>query len=78
MVSNLTNLGLNIQNIVVLVIFTIFLAIFDCNKDKIMEKQKKMSPELKTIIICTFILLIFVFGIYGIGFNVSEFIYSKF
>lgn len=78
MLSQLTNLGLNIANIIVLIIFTVLLFIFDCNKEKIVEKIKHISPEMKTILICTCILCVFVFGIYGIGFNVSEFIYSKF
>lgn len=78
MLSQLTNLGLNIVNIIVLIIFTVLLFIFDCNKEKIVEKIKHISPEMKTILICTCILCVFVFGIYGIGFNVSEFIYSKF
>ena len=78
MLSNLTNLGLSTANIIVLTIFTIFLFVFDCKKEKVIEKLKKSSPELKTILVGTFILCIFVFGIYGIGFNVNEFIYSQF
>ena len=76
--ANFLNLGLSIADWIVLGIFTIGLFIFDGNKNKIIQKVKTLSPEIKTIILCVGILLIFVFGIYGIGFNVNEFIYSKF
>lgn len=76
--QNLLELGLALADWIILLVFTMTLFIFDGNKTKIIEKIKKSSPELKTIIVCMLILFVFVFGIYGIGFNVSEFIYSKF
>ena len=51
---------------------------FDIRKDKIIRKVKNLKIENKLIIICGLALIILVFGIYGIGFNVNEFIYSKF
>lgn len=76
--SNILNLGLNIPNIIVLVLSIIALAIFDVKKEYFINKIKTSKIEIKTCLICTLVIFILVFGIYGIGFNVSEFIYSKF
>ena len=78
MLSNFLNLGLNIANIVVLIISVIVLIIFDIKKEKIITKIKNYKIEGKLAIIGTLAIIVLVFGIYGIGFNVSEFIYSKF
>lgn len=74
--NNILNLGLAKADWVVLLISIIALIKFDGNKYK--EKVKNKTTEKKLIIICTLSLIILVFGIYGIGFNVTEFIYSKF
>lgn len=78
MFSNFLNLGLNLANIVVLIISVMALIIFDIKKEKIITEIKKCKLEGKLAIIGTLALIVLVFGIYGIGFNVSEFIYSKF
>lgn len=78
MFANFLNLGLNLQNIIVLTISVIALITFDINKEKIISKIKNYKLEGKLTIIGTLALIVLVFGIYGIGFNVSEFIYSKF
>ena len=78
MFTNLLNLGLNLANIIVLIISVIVLIIFDIKKEKIISKIKSYKLEGKLAIIGTLAILVLVFGIYGIGFNVSEFIYSKF
>lgn len=74
--NNILNLGLAIADWIVLIIATMALIKFDGSKYK--EKIKSKTTEQKLIIICTISLIILVFGIYGIGFNVTEFIYSKF
>ena len=76
--QNILNLGLTIGDYIVLIVSTIILFIFDGNTTKIVEKIKEKSFEYKLSIFCTLSLIVLVFGIYGIGFNVSEFIYSKF
>ena len=48
--ANFLNLGLSIADWIVLGIFTIGLFIFDGNKNKIIQKVKTLSPEIKTII----------------------------
>ncbi len=74
--SNILNLGLEVADWIILIISTIILFIFDGNKQKL--KEKKINDEIRFSLICTLAILILVFGIYGIGFDVNEFIYSKF
>lgn len=78
LINNFLNLGLIVSDWIVLVISTLILFIFDGNKNKIITKVKELSEEKRLVILCSIILIILVFGIYGIGFNVNEFIYSKF
>lgn len=78
MFLNFLNLGLNLQNITVLIIGVIALITFDIKKEKIISKIKTYKLEGKLAIIGTLAMIVLVIGIYGIGFNVSEFIYSKF
>ncbi len=78
MFTNFQNLGLNLENIIVLITSVLALIIFDIKKDKIINKIKNYKLEGKIAVIGTLALIVLVFGIYGIGFNVSEFIYSKF
>ena len=76
--SQILNLGLNIADWIVLAVFTILLFIFDGNKNKIIPKVQNSKLEVKTILICVMLLLVLILGIYGIGFNVNNFIYSNF
>ena len=76
--TNLLNFNLDLANIIILIISTIMLIIFDAKKDKIISKIKNMKIETKILLIGILIIIVLVFGIYGIGFNVNEFIYSKF
>ena len=72
------SLGLKISDYIVLLISVGLLVYYDLKKDKINKWIDKISPELKTTILGISILLVIVFGIYGIGFEVTDFIYSKF
>ena len=74
----LLSLGLNRWDLVILGISTLILVIYDVNKDKILKMGKKLKVELKTVLLCLSIIIVIVFGIYGIGFEVTDFIYSKF
>ncbi|MGE5455810.1 MAG: MBOAT family O-acyltransferase [Ignavibacteriales bacterium] len=77
-IANIPNLGLSLNDWIILFIFTTIVFVYDGNKAKIKSKLKNVSVELKIAFLCITILLILVLGIYGIGFNVNEFIYSKF
>ncbi len=76
--NNILNLGLNIKNIIVLIISIIILIIIAFRKNILKEFLDKKNFYFKTTILSIFIMFIIIFGIYGIGFNVSEFIYNKF
>lgn len=75
---NVLSLGITFADWIVLIISTIILFIYDGNKNKILNKKDKISNSMKLAIICTLGLIVLTFGIYGIGFNVNEFIYSRF
>ena len=72
------SLGLNIGDFIILGISTLMLIIYDVNKDKILKMGKSLKVEFKTILLCLSIIVVIIFGIYGIGFEVTDFIYSKF
>lgn len=76
--AQILNLGLSIADWIVLAVFTIILFIFDGNKEKILPKIQNSKLEVKTILIGIMLLIVAILGIYGIGFNVNNFIYSKF
>ncbi len=76
--SNILNLGITFADWIVLSISTIILFIYDGNKNKILDRTKNISNPAKLAIACTLGLIVLTFGIYGIGFNVNEFIYSRF
>jgi hypothetical protein len=77
-IENILNLGLALNDWIILFVFTTIVFVYDGNKNRIKSKLKNVSTELKIAFLCTTILLILVLGIYGIGFNVNEFIYSNF
>ena len=76
--ANILNLGLSLYDWIVLAIFSVILFTFDAKKATAVSKIKQKSPEFKTALLCTVILLIIVFGIYGLGFNAADFIYGNF
>lgn len=76
--ANFLSLGLSFADWIVLGVFTIALFAFDGNKEKIIPKLHGAKLETKTVFIGIMALIVAVLGIYGIGFEVSNFIYSKF
>ena len=76
--QNILNLGLTLGDYIVLIISTLILFIFDGKKDKILNYIKSKTFERKLIYVGIFALIVMTFGIYGIGFEVDEFIYSNF
>lgn len=78
LIKNIWNLGLSHIEWIILILATSTLCLFDIRKDKIIEKIKNTTTERKLILALSLSLIILVFGIYGIGFHVTDFIYSKF
>ena len=61
-----------------LIIAVILLITYDLKREKINSKIKNLSTERKLIIFAVLVWIVLVFGMYGIGFNASDFIYNKF
>ena len=72
------SLGLDIGNYVVLLLSVLLLWIYDLKKEKLHTFFEKCSLESKILILGTLCILVLLLGIYGIGFEVNDFIYSKF
>ena len=76
--NNILSLGLNLANYIVLIIAVILLIFYDLKRTFIVSKVKSLPLELKILILAFLIWVVLVFGMYGIGFNASDFIYNKF
>ena len=72
------SLGLDIGNYVVLLLSVLLLWVYDFKKEKLHTFFEKCSLESKILILGTLCILVLLLGIYGIGFEVNDFIYSKF
>ena len=72
------SLGLDIPNYVVLALSVLLLGIYDLKQKSIYTFFKKASLESKILILGSISILVLLLGIYGIGFEVNDFIYSKF
>ncbi len=71
-------LGLTLGDWIVFGVSVVLLWVYDWKRDAIDRKLRSFCPPLKTWVICVLALLVLVFGMYGIGFNATEFIYSRF
>ncbi len=69
---------LNIWNWFILIISVFLMMKMDVKIENWSKNWQKKSLEKKTLWICTFLILILLFGVYGLGFQVTDFIYSKF
>ena len=71
-------LGLTATDWIVLAAATGILWVYDWKRAAIGEKIHSMAPAARTAMACTIGLFVLIFGMYGIGFNASAFIYSQF
>ena len=71
-------LGLTLGDWIVFAASVALLWVYDWKCEIIDQKLRCFCPALKTWVICVLALLVLVFGMYGIGFNATEFIYSRF
>lgn len=76
--ANIGQLGLNLGEWTVLLAATALLWGYDAGKVKLNEKFRSLGPAGRVAVICALGLAVLVFGMYGIGFNAEEFIYSRF
>lgn len=81
---NLSNLNLikevslSIFDVVIVIISLGILLVFDNNKDKVKEYVGNKSLEFRLSLVLASIIIILLLGVYGFGFNASEFIYGNF
>ena len=76
--ADMLGLGLNLGEWIVLLVSVAVLWVYDWKSALIQEKFTALCPAGRAAVCCTFGLIILVFGMYGIGFNAEEFIYSNF
>jgi hypothetical protein len=71
-------LGLTLGDWIVMGAAVAILWLHDWKREGIWEGVHNMTPAGRVAVICTLGLIVLIFGMYGIGFNASEFIYSRF
>ena len=71
-------LGLNLGEWIVLVVSVLALWVYDVKRESIEKKFASFCPAARMAVIGALGLVILIFGMYGIGFNAEEFIYSRF
>ena len=76
--ATIGTLGLVSSDWIVLAVALVFMGICDAKRDALRERFTCWSPAVRTAAICACVLAVLVFGMYGIGFDASEFIYSNF
>lgn len=76
--SNIGSLGLSAGDWIVLFASTLALWFYDWKGQTLRQYLLECTPVIKTTVISILILVVLVFGIYGIGFNSESFIYSRF
>lgn len=76
--TTIGTLGLTLGDWIVFAVAVALLWIYDWKHDAIDKQLRFLCPPAKTAILGIIALLVLVFGMYGIGFNATEFIYSRF
>lgn len=75
--GNITLAFMNIADYIIIIISLLTLIIVDSMWDKIKEKLNK-SLELRVVLIGSLILIVLLFGMYGLNFVADDFIYGNF
>lgn len=73
--------GLNVANLILLVIAMVVMIIIDVNSSrdvKVVDKIFEMKLPIRWIVLYALIIGIIVFGVYGPGYDATRFIYDKF
>lgn len=77
-VGGLGNLNLNLGEWIVFGASGLVLLGHDLWQGRLETRYAAMAPASRVAVICALGLVILVFGMYGIGFNAADFIYSQF
>lgn len=77
-IGDIMTLGLSLGEWIVLAIGVAAVWMYDLHQETAGNGFRKLSPAGRVAVVCTLVLIILVFGMYGIGFEVDAFIYSRF
>ena len=75
---NIWNLGLTMFDYIIVLIFTLGVIAFEIKKDLVDNYLNKASIYEKLLLLLLFVLLILIFGNYGLDVNSSNFVYGNF
>lgn len=78
LVGGIASMGLTAGDWIVFAIAVAMLMVYDFSREKLRTRFAAMAPWGRTAVCCLIVFMVLVFGMYGIGFNASEFIYSQF
>ena len=78
MLAGIGTLGLSVADWLVMLTGGIVLWLYDWKREAAQEIYQKSVPAMRTALICILALGVLVLGMYGIGFEAEEFIYSRF
>ena len=76
--AGISGMGLTVGDWVVLGVACLLLWLYDRKSRSMKARFCAFSPAAKVSVICLLALIVLTFGMYGIGFSASEFIYSRF
>ncbi len=76
--SGAASLGLNVGEWAVLAVSVLLLWVYDAFREPISRRFHALCPAGRVAVIGAAALAVLIFGMYGIGFNAEEFIYSRF
>ena len=78
LLAGIAAMGLTVGDWIVFALAVLMLMAYDCSREKMRSRFDTMVPWERPAVCCLIVFLVLVFGMYGIGFNASEFIYSRF
>ncbi len=76
--ANIFSLGLNAGEWIAFLISLLLLFLYDLKKDSLHDRLLQLAPAARVAMFGTLALMVLVFGMYGIGFEAEQFIYSSF
>ena len=71
-------MGLTLGDWIVLAVAVAAVCAFDLNARRVKERFIRLCPAAKTAVLAVLGLIVLTFGMYGLGFNATDFIYSRF
>ena len=75
---NIWNLGLNIVDYIIVMVFLLITIVYEMKNMVINNYLNKISFNKKLILLLSILLLILLFGSYGLDVNSSNFVYGNF